>query len=122
MWRRRRISSVAILDFLGLEGDAAALLRGLAESAGVVGYGDWKTYGRTTVGAESVGRHASVPPRLLARVGAIVNATAMRLGYEPMVVPERTLRPDPIRQLKLGQELMHKSAMRMQEAKRGSSV
>lgn len=111
-----------ILDFLELRGDASALLRGLGESAGAVGYGDWKTYERTTVGAESVGRFRSVPPRLLARVGAIVNATAVELGYEPVVVPEQTLRPDPVRQLKLDQAMMHTTAVRQRNTKRNTSA
>lgn len=111
-----------ILSFLDLEGDAGALLRGLGESPGVVGYGDWKTYERTTVGEESVGRFRSLPPRLLARIGAIVNPIAGQIGYEPIVVPEQALRPDPVRELKLSQALTYRSAHRAQGAKRDGSA
>ncbi|HEX8232787.1 MAG TPA: sulfotransferase [Caulobacteraceae bacterium] len=101
-----------ILDFLDLPGDPAQLLRGLRESPGVVGFGDWKTYGRTSVTGASVGRSASLPPALLARIAEIVNPTLVRTGYEPIVVPPETLRTDPVRLLRKALAMSHSSAVR----------
>jgi len=104
-----------ILDFLGLEGDPQAMLGGLS-TAGEVGFGDWKTYSRTAVNAESVGRSRTLPPRLLARIGEIVNPTLTRIGYEPIEVAASALRMDPVRELKLGHFTAHSAAVRAQQA------
>lgn len=101
-----------ILAFLGLSSDAAALVRSLRETPGAVGYGDWKTYERDTVSADSVGRFASTPAAVLARIAGIVNPTMIKLGYDPIAVAHRELRADPVRRFQLGLAVSHSAAVR----------
>lgn len=105
-----------ILEFLELSGAAGELISGL-DKVGSVGFGDWKTYGRTSIGAESVGRRSALRPQLLSRVGEIVNPTLELLGYPPVAVPAHTLRGDPVRQLRMGHALRHQAALRQQSGK-----
>jgi len=53
-----------------------------------VGLGDWKTYGRQTVDASSVGRRRELSRDTLSRLGAICNPTLRACGYEAIAVDE----------------------------------
>jgi protein-tyrosine sulfotransferase len=110
-----------IQGFIGVEGDPAALLEGLASSTGAMGFGDWKTYGRIKVSDESVGRAKDFPPRLLARLGEILNPVMTELGYEPITVSEKALKTDPVKLLKMAHSIRHTTALREAKAAEGAS-
>ena len=58
----------------------------------VSGLGDWKTYGKDAIDAESVGRYAELSDTEQSRLGAIVNPVLSELGYDPIpLIPD----PDP---------------------------
>jgi protein-tyrosine sulfotransferase len=60
----------------------AAMLEGALGGAGDVGLGDWKTYARDGIGAESVGRWTSLSRWTIGRLGTIANETLRECGYE----------------------------------------
>jgi len=72
-----------VMEFVGETWEPAMLESALAKREGV-GLGDWKTYGRSAVGGESVGRWRSLPQHTVGRLGAICNDTLSRCGYEPV--------------------------------------
>ena len=63
-----------------------AVLESAMLGAGDVGLGDWKTYTRTAIGPESVGRWKSLSRWTIGRLGAIANDTLGECGYEPVPV------------------------------------
>jgi hypothetical protein len=48
------------------------------------GLGDWKTYGKSAVDTESIGRWRSLSPRVLEMLRPVVNPTLELCGYDPL--------------------------------------
>lgn len=96
----------------GLGWDTEAVTRSM-EDRSTVGFGDWKVMERSKVDQSSVGRWKRVSKHTLSDLGAIVNETAVRAGYEPL---KRLTGPSPEearRQLELAHML---SAMKHRDA------
>ena len=72
-----------IMACIGEEWRPELLARALARRDSI-GIGDWKTYARSVVDEESVGRWKKLPPDTIVRLGAICNATLTACGYEPV--------------------------------------
>lgn len=75
-----------VLSFLGERWTASLRRKALASREGL-GLGDWKTYGRDAIDAESVGRWRKLPRDTVGRLGAICNETLERCGYEAVDIP-----------------------------------
>ena len=90
-----------LLDFIGLGGDPAALIAALEKPPQTVGYGDWKTYEKTGIDSQSVGRHRALRPRLLAQLAPILNPVMSQLGYPEMSASAAALSGDPVRELQI---------------------
>jgi hypothetical protein len=73
------------LGFVGESFDPALVGAALGK-AGDVGLGDWKTYARDHIGAESVGRWKSLSRWTIGRLGEIANETLAECDYEPVPV------------------------------------
>jgi LPS sulfotransferase NodH len=74
-----------VLEFLGEPWDDGILERALT-SAGQVGFGDWKTYGRKAIDASSIDRWLELPRPAQSRLAGICNPTLQRLGYAKVEV------------------------------------
>lgn len=72
-----------VLEFLDEPYDETLLSRALAEP-GRLGFGDWKTYGRTAIDTSSVDRWKALPSATVSRLAALCNPTLERLGYAPV--------------------------------------
>ncbi|MCA9705684.1 MAG: sulfotransferase [Myxococcales bacterium] len=72
-----------VLEFLGEPLPHDLLDRALRD-AGRLGFGDWKTYGRTGIDESSVGRWKALPRPAAERLAAICNPMLETLGYEPV--------------------------------------
>ena len=70
----------SILQFVGEPWDDELLPRALG-SAGEVGFGDWKTYGRAAIDDTSIGRWRTLPTAVLPALAEICNPTLVKLGY-----------------------------------------
>jgi hypothetical protein len=75
-----------VLDFVGepLPGETSFeehAHRALIDTSGL-GFGDWKTYGRSAIDASSVGRWKSLPREQTQAMAEICNSTLERLGYD----------------------------------------
>ena len=58
---------------------------------GQLGFGDWKTLGRTGVDQSSVGRFDELTAANISSLGRIANPTLLKCGYEAVrVMPELT--------------------------------
>ena len=97
-----------VLDFLGEPADAAALVGAVVASPGRIGYGDWKTYGRSEIDGSGLGRWKSElledRVRLLA---PIVNPALAALGYDAVVAPTARSAADSRRRFELDQAITH---------------
>lgn len=74
-----------VLSFLGEAWEPSFRERALASREGL-GLGDWKTYGRDAIDAESVGRWRKLPRDTVGRLAAICNDTLQLCGYERVEV------------------------------------
>jgi len=72
-----------LMAFVGETWTPALIDRAL-ETRSNLGLGDWKTYGRTSIGAESIGRWKELSRDTIGRLGAICNPTLTLCGYAPM--------------------------------------
>jgi protein-tyrosine sulfotransferase len=81
-----------VMSFLGEKWEATFTDRALEKSESL-GLGDWKTYGRQSVDASSVGRWKGMSPDTVSRLAAICNATLVLCGYDP-VEPGGGLTPE----------------------------
>jgi hypothetical protein len=76
-----------LFDFLH---EPVSVDRVIGEALGgaeAIGLGDWKTYRRSKIHSESVGRWQKLSPQTVNRLAEIMNPTLERLDYEP--VPKR---------------------------------
>ena len=87
--------------FIGESFDPAVLEDAL-RGAGDVGLGDWKTYARSSIGPESVGRWKSLSRWTIGRLGTIANETLSECGYEPVRVEEPRESEEAARRYELG--------------------
>lgn len=79
-----------VLEFAGEEWDDAFVARALA-GHDVAGLGDWKTYAKGGIDAESVGRWKALPRATVAMTAPIVNPLLRRLGYDEVAAaPEES--------------------------------
>jgi protein-tyrosine sulfotransferase len=79
-----------VMGFIGEEWDADYLKAALGKTE-AVGLGDWKTYGRTSIDAVSVGRWHKLSRGTQAGLARIANPTLVDCGYEEVEVePERS--------------------------------
>jgi len=76
-----------LLEFLGEPWDDELIGRALS-TTGQLGFGDWKTYARSTIDASSVDRWKRLPAPVIRHLGEICNPTLERLGYEPVPITE----------------------------------
>ena len=67
-----------------------------------VGLGDWKTYATHVLSTASIGRRKQLSPWTLKELEPVVNATALKAGYDPIAVARTA---DPSRLRDLGQSL-----------------
>ncbi len=79
--REPEVVTRRVLEFVGEPWDPNLVSRALG-SEGRVGFGDWKTYGRSTIDASSVGRWQALPQLGVTRLAEICNPMLQRLGYE----------------------------------------
>ena len=70
-----------LFGFLGESADADLLERAL-EAEMAQGLGDWKTHGRTSIDASSVGRAADLREDIISRLAPIMNPTLKKGGYD----------------------------------------
>jgi protein-tyrosine sulfotransferase len=87
-----------ICQFLGEPTDFDALVRRAMAETGIVGLGDWKTYEKTRISDDSVGRWQSLSPHRIRRLAAIVNPLLGEFGY-PEIVVEKKMDPQQARHL-----------------------
>lgn len=74
-----------VLEFVEEPYDESMIARALG-GAGQVGFGDWRTYARTSIDKSSVERWKKLPQTSLARLAPIANPTLERLGYDAVSV------------------------------------
>ena len=72
-----------IMAFVGEEWRPSLTDQAL-QNRGNLGLGDWKTYGRKSVDAGSVGRWKELSRDTIGRLGAICNPTLTLCGYDPV--------------------------------------
>jgi hypothetical protein len=72
-----------VMEFLGESWDPEFTKKALS-SPQSVGLGDWKTYGRPSIDASSVGRWKKLPPHTTARLAEICNPVLELCEYEPV--------------------------------------
>ncbi len=70
-----------VLAFVDEPWDDQLIARALDQTGGV-GFGDWKTYAKSTIDRSSVGRYRSLPTPVRSHLAAICNPTLERLGYD----------------------------------------
>ena len=87
--------------FVGESFEPARLEEAL-QGTGDVGLGDWKTYARASIGAESIGRWKSLSRWTIGRLGAIANDTLVECGYAPVAVEAERESEDARRRYELG--------------------
>lgn len=90
-----------VLAFCGETWEDGLVARALA-SQGAPGLGDWKTYQKSSIDAESVGRWRSLPPGTLRIVAPIVNATLRELGYDEVAAPDEPGEAEARRRYEMG--------------------
>lgn len=100
-----------VLEFLNEPWEEGLIERGL-EPAGPLGFGDWKTYGRAAIDAQSVGRWRRLPQGTVRALAPIVNSTLARWGYEPIDVE---VAPDPEESLRRYELSLMAQAARQQQ-------
>ncbi len=60
-----------------------------------VGFGDWKTYGRSAIDSSSIERWKTLPATTINMLAEICNPTLESLGYDPISIPKTTASEDP---------------------------
>lgn len=90
-----------VMEFLG-ESWEPRLTREALSSQEAVGLGDWKTYGRSSVDASSVGRWKKLPRHAIARLAQICNPVLQQCGYEPVRVDPEEAPGEVRRRYQLG--------------------
>jgi protein-tyrosine sulfotransferase len=90
-----------VAAFLGEPWSADLLEQGLAKREGL-GLGDWKTYGRSDVGTESVGRWKKLPQEAIGRLASICNTTLDRCGYEKVSMAQNRSAEESRRRYEVG--------------------
>ncbi|MEO8605303.1 MAG: sulfotransferase [bacterium] len=93
-----------IMTFLGETWSPALLAQALGKRDDV-GLGDWKTYGRQSIDASSVGRRRELSRDTLSRLGAICNPTLRACGYEAIAVDDDPDSATAKRRYQLGLQL-----------------
>jgi protein-tyrosine sulfotransferase len=91
----------AIVEFVGEEwtDDLMSTAMGVPDH---IGLGDWKTYARGKVDAESVERWKTLTADTISRLGAIVNPTLERAGYEAVPLNDPKSYADAMRRHEMG--------------------
>ncbi len=77
-----------VLDFVGEPWEQGLVERALNQT-GSVGFGDWKTYAKSSIENTSVGRYKRLPTPVRNRLAGLCNPTLARLGY-----PEVAIEPE----------------------------
>jgi protein-tyrosine sulfotransferase len=90
-----------ILQFVGEPWEEGLVAKALTSREGG-GLGDWKTYQRGRVDAESVGRWKTLPAPTLRIVAPIANPLLRQLGYEEVAVPPEEDADEARRRYELG--------------------
>jgi protein-tyrosine sulfotransferase len=90
-----------ILRFVGEPWEEGLVAKALTSREGG-GLGDWKTYQRGRVDAESVGRWKTLPAPTLRIVAPIANPLLRQLGYEEVAVPPEEDADEARRRYELG--------------------
>ncbi len=91
----------AALEFVG-ERFEPSLVQAAMGGAGDLGLGDWKTYARRDIGAESVGRWRTLSRWTIGSLGAIANETLRECGYDPVPVEGTRTGDEAQRRYELG--------------------
>ena len=71
-------------------------------ATGQVGFADWKTYGKSRVDAESIGRWKALSPLTVQSLAPIVNDTLTRCGYERIALTAGPTEDEARRRYELG--------------------
>jgi hypothetical protein len=74
-----------LFDFLDAPWDPAVLDAALQRTA-PDGFGDWRTHAATRLDPSRIGRHRTLPARVIAELAPLVNGTLARAGYPPVEV------------------------------------
>lgn len=90
-----------IMNFVDAEWEPQTLRQAL-ESTGNVGFADWKTYGKASIDAESIGRWRNLSAAELSELAEIVNATLARCGYSQLAITNAKDDEDARRRYELG--------------------
>ena len=90
-----------VLEFVG-EPFQEELVDSALKTADDIGLGDWKTYARTAVGTESVGRWKTLPRWTVSALGAIANDTLRDCGYDPVRIESARESEEARRRYELG--------------------
>jgi len=101
-----------LLNFVG-EGGRSGVIDAAFEKKEVVGLGDWKTYSKGKVTADSVGRWKSLSGNTIARLVPIVNPILEASGYPVVTVGKTLSGPEAMRLYELS--MMFKSRQTKQE-------
>jgi hypothetical protein len=91
-----------VFEFLEEPTAVDALLERAMSDSSSVGLGDWKTYATHVLSTASIGRRKQLSPWTLKELEPVVNATALKAGYDPIAVARTA---DPSRLRDLGQSL-----------------
>lgn len=73
--------SQRLLSFLG-ESVNDDIIEKALQRPDAKGFGDWKTYGKSTIETSSIQRWKTLPPNLIGSLAEICNPTLVELGYE----------------------------------------
>jgi protein-tyrosine sulfotransferase len=93
-----------IADFAGVAWDEQWVEKAMHKSSDI-GLGDWKTYTKSTVSTESVGRWKSLSAYTVSMMGRICNPMLELSGYEPVPVEAERTTEDARRRYELGLRL-----------------
>jgi len=81
-----------ISEFIEAPADAKKLIEEATKASGPVGFGDWKTYQKTSIDRSSVDRWKNLDDWLVRRLSEIVNPVAESLRYPPIDPPAELTR------------------------------
>jgi protein-tyrosine sulfotransferase len=71
-------------------------------STGQLGFADWKTYGRSRIDSESIGRWKTLPPTTVSALAAIANETLAACGYDRIALTAAPSGEEARRRYELG--------------------
>ena len=90
-----------IVEFVGEDWEPS-ILDAAMSSGENVGFGDWKTYSKGKIESSSINRWKDLSPAMISCVGAIVNPTLIKLGYDPVPVGDDRDSDEARRRYELG--------------------